>query len=99
MHVTSLRSWLALSAMVLVLAAGVIWGFEGSIPTSVSGEGAIVRQGGIMNVVTRGTGVLMELNVHVGDRISANQVVARVAQPAMVEKLKLTRELLEKARR
>lgn len=99
MHVTSLHSWLALSAMALVLAAGVIWGFAGSIPTTVSGEGAIVRQGSIMNVVTRGTGVLMELNVHVGDRIAANQEVARVAQPAMVEKLKLTREMLEKARK
>ncbi len=99
MHVTSLHSWLALFALLLLLVAGVIWGLEGSIPTSVSGQGAIVRQGGIMNVVTRGSGILLELNVHVGDRVAANQMVARVGQPAMVEKLKLTREMLAKAKR
>jgi HlyD family secretion protein len=98
MHVTSLHGWLALLALLLLVISGVIWGFEGSIPTTVSGEGAIVRQGGIMNVVTRGSGLLLELNVHVGDRVAANQVVARVGQPAMVEKLQLARQMLDRAR-
>src|SRR6476661_1699552 len=99
MHVTSIHSWLVLTGMFLLLGAGVFWGIAGSIPTSVSGQGAIMRRGGVMNIVTRGAGTLLELNVKVGDRVNANQVVARVAQPALVEKLEKAREALELARR
>lgn len=99
MYVTSVRSWLLLIGMFLLLAMAVFWGIEGSIPTTVSGQGAIIRRGGVMNVVTRGAGVMVELNVKVGDRVSANQVVARVAQPATMEKLQNAREALDRARR
>lgn len=98
MHVTSLHTWLALGALVLLLSLTLAWGLEGSIPTSVAGSGVILRQGGVKNVVTRGSGVLLELNVKVGDRVEANQVVARVGQPAMVEKLNLARKMLERAK-
>lgn len=98
MHVTGLRSWIALLALLLLLISASIWGFSGSIPTTVNGEGAIVRQGGIMNVVSRGAGILMELNVQVGDRVTANQVIGRVAQPAMMEKIKVARDSLARAR-
>jgi HlyD family secretion protein len=99
MHVTGLHSWIALFGLLLLLVASVVWGFEGSIPSTVAGEGAIVRQGGILNVVTRGSGVLLEIDVQVGERVQANQIVARVGQPAMVEKMRLAREMLAKTRR
>jgi HlyD family secretion protein len=82
-----------------MLSLSLVWGFQGSIPTSVSGSGVILRQGGVKNVVTRASGVLLELNAKVGDRVEANQVVARVAQPAIVEKLKLAHQMLDRAKR
>src|SRR6476661_7879064 len=99
MHVTDLHTWLALGGLVIMLSLSLVWGFQGSIPTSVSGSGVILRQGGVKNVVTRASGVLLELNAKVGDRVEANQVVARVAQPAIVEKLKLAHQMLDRAKR
>lgn len=99
MRVTSVHSWLGLSGMLLLLCMITLWGFKGSLPTSVSGEGAIVREGGVMNVVSRGSGVLLDLKVKVGDRVTRGEVVAHVAQPAMAEKLQLATQAMEQARR
>ena len=41
MHVTTPRSWLALLALVSVLAVALIWGLFVIIPTTVSGRGAL----------------------------------------------------------
>ncbi|HEY6969103.1 MAG TPA: NHLP bacteriocin system secretion protein [Candidatus Angelobacter sp.] len=98
MHLTNIRSWLALFGIFLLLTTVVVWAFEGSIPMTVAGEGAIVRRGGVMNIVSRSEGVLLELNVQVGDHVKRGQVVARVAQPATTEKLQLLRKTLDEAR-
>ena len=98
MQITSPQSWLILLALLMLLLAAAVWGFAGSIPTTVAGQGVIVRRGGVMNVITRGSGVLTELKVKPGDRVRAQDVVARVAQPLLLEKLKLSREMLQQAR-
>ena len=41
MHVTTPRSWLALLALGSLLAVGLIWGLFVTIPTTVSGRGAL----------------------------------------------------------
>ena len=99
MRVTTARSWLALVASLLMVCVGVLWGFVGSVPTTVSGAGAIVRRGGVLNVVTRGSGLVMSLDVSSGEHVRANQVVARIAQPAMLEKITLTKNGLAEAQR
>ncbi len=97
MQITSARDWLALGAMLLLVAAGTVWCFLGAVSSSVSGQGAIVRRGGVRVVVTTGTGVLAQLNVHPGEHIHSNQVVAQVEQPATAEKLQLARQRLAEA--
>lgn len=99
MRVTTPRSWLALAGSLLMLCVAVLWGFEGSVPSTVSGEGAIVRRGGVLNVVTRGAGLVTSMDVETGEHVRANQVVARIAQPALLEKLKLARNALAEAHR
>ena len=44
--------------------------------------------------MSHGAGTVLNLNVHVGDRVNANQVLATVAQPALVEKRNATRAAL-----
>jgi HlyD family secretion protein len=86
LRVTDPKSWLGLLAIVILLITTVIWGFNGSIVTTAAGEGVVVRSGGVLNVVSHGDRTVLNLNVHVGDRVNANQVVATIAQPALVEK-------------
>jgi HlyD family secretion protein len=99
LKVNSARSWAALLAVLLVLSAALVWAFKGSIATTASGEGVIIRTGGVLNVVSSGSGVVAALNVKVGDRIRQNQVIALVAQPALVERIRATREAIAEAQR
>jgi HlyD family secretion protein len=86
LQVTSPRGWTGLAAIFLLLGTALIWGFKGGIITTAHGEGVIVRSGGVINVVTQGGGIVLNLHAHVGERIRADQVIATVAQPVLSEK-------------
>lgn len=80
MEVTSPRGWLALVALGALLLVALTWGIFGSIPSKATGEGILIRQGGVSNVVATGSGQLEEIKVTVGDVLTAGQVVASVRQ-------------------
>ena len=90
--VTPTKSWIALLAVLLLLGLTAAWGFEGVISTTGFGQGVIVRTGGVLNVVSAGSGVVTEMRVKVGDRIRRNQVIAQVAQPDLTERIRAVRE-------
>lgn len=96
--ITSPKGWAALVALFVVLGVFVVWGFMGSIPTKVSGKAVIVRTGYVSSVVTLGSGLVLSVNVRVGDKVTPGQVVAKVAQPAMMEKIRLAQTALEETR-
>ena len=98
MRVTGAKRWLALAGMILILGVAIIWGYEGTIDTKVSGSGVIVRTGTVLNVVTEGSGLVTGINVNLGDRVKADQVVASVSDPELLEKIHLARSAVEEAR-
>ncbi len=75
-RVTSPRSWLAFLGLAVVVVAAVVWGFVGSVPRTVAGEGILVEPGGILEVVTTAPGVVVEVPVRAGDVVQQGQVVA-----------------------
>jgi HlyD family secretion protein len=87
MRVTNPTGWIALAAVGALLVAATIWGFYGSIPTEARGEGILIRQGGVAELVATGTGQVEELLVAVGDVLAAGQVVARVRQDALLREI------------
>jgi HlyD family secretion protein len=99
LKVNSTRSWAALLAVLVLVALAVVWAFQGSIATTAPGQGVIVRTGGVLNVVSSGSGVVASLSVKARDRVRKNQVVARVAQPALVEQIRSAAEALAEAER
>lgn len=99
MRVTSPKGWVALTSLFLLLAGAIVWACVGSIPSTAAGQGVIVRRGGVLNVVTRGGGLVLKLNVKVGDKIEPNQIVATIGQPVLAEKINAMRQTLEEARR
>ena len=76
LNVTTAKGWVALLALCISLLAGIGWGLFGSLDTSVSGQGVIVRGNGVYNVVPLAAGRVTGLNVKVGDIITAGEVVA-----------------------
>jgi len=92
LRVTTPKSWLALAAMLLLLGVAVVWGYEGSIATKATGQGVIVRTGSVSNIVTPSGGLIMSMSVKIGQIIQPGQVVARIAQPALAERIRTTKE-------
>jgi HlyD family secretion protein len=99
LHVTDIKAWIALVAIFALMVVALVWGYAGSLPSTVSGQGVIVRTGGVLNVVAAGSGVISGLKVKPGDKIKAGQVVATVAQPTILEKRRGAEEMLQQARR
>jgi len=97
LRVTSFRTWLAIVALFSVLGVTCIWGFTGSIPSTAVGQGLIIRRGGVFNVVAQSNGVIMQMQLKPGDRIKPNQIVATVAQPVLVEKVRALGAALQEA--
>jgi HlyD family secretion protein len=98
LRVTKPKDWVALGATALLLGVAVVWGYEGRIATKAAGQGVIIRSGGVLSVVSPAAGMLLSINVKVGDKIAANQVIAKVAQPVLVEQIRTTREALDELR-
>lgn len=98
MEVTSPRGWLALAALGALLATALTWGIFGAIPTEAAGEGILIRQGGVSNVVAAESGQVEEILVQVGDVIEKGQVVARLRQEERLRQIQDSRDKLADAR-
>lgn len=98
-RVTTPKEWLALVGFLLLLGAVVVWSIEGSIATKATGQGVIIRQGGVMNVVASGSGTVIDLKVAPGERVQANQVLAVISPPGIGERIKAAQAQLADAQR
>ncbi len=87
MRVTNPRAWLALMALGFLLVAGVLWSVFGVIPTKISGKGILIRTGGVFDVASLGGGRLIEIDVTSGDIVKKDQVIARIAQPDLLDQI------------
>src|SRR5262245_6110293 len=81
-------SWAALVGILLVCSAATVWAVTAGLPTTAVGQAIIVRTGGVINVVARGAGVVRSIDVTVGGHVNANQVIARIGQPTLVDRLR-----------
>jgi HlyD family secretion protein len=82
-QVTDPRGWLALTGLSALLLAALGWGIWGSIPSEARGEGILLRQGGVSDLVSAANGQVSEILVSVGDVIEKGQPVARIRQDAL----------------
>jgi HlyD family secretion protein len=99
LQVTTAREWVALIALCGCIAAALIWGVTSFSETTVSAPGVISSAEGVGNVVALGTGTVTAITVGEGDIIHAGQTVARVAQPALEQKLVQAKAELAEAER
>ncbi|MBX3128159.1 MAG: NHLP bacteriocin system secretion protein [Polyangiaceae bacterium] len=87
MRVTDAKGWLALAGCALIIATAIVWGIFGSIQTKVAGVGILLGEEGLTEVVAAGEGTISAVEVEAGDEIKKGDVVARIAQPAVVEQI------------
>lgn len=79
---TSRNKW-ALAALGVLLGTALLWSIFGSVPTTVSSEGILIRDKGICNLSAQGEGTVLDVLVQPGETVKNNQIVARVTQPQL----------------
>lgn len=87
LRVTRPHSWILLLALCMVMGTAVLWSAVSIVPLRVSGPGILLRSGGLFSVVSMIDGRLADLSVGVGDTVREGQVIARIAQPEIVDRL------------
>ena len=80
-HVTKPMGWAAGVMLALLIAAVLAWSFMGRLPSRIVGNGLVLPQNGrVVEVQSRGAGVVVALPLAVGDTVEAGQVVARLGE-------------------
>jgi HlyD family secretion protein len=73
--------WILAFVICLALAAALVWGVVGRIPTRVPAEGILVSDGGrVVDAVSDAAGRLSSIGVSIGDHVSRGQPIAQIAQ-------------------
>ncbi len=98
-RVTRPKEWLTLLGVFFLLGAALVWGFRGTLPTKVSAQGVIIRRGGVVNIVASGSGLIVNLDVKTGDMVQPGQILARIAQPGLGERIRIAQDALTDAKR
>ena len=98
-EVTAYRWWIALIALLSISVTALAWAYRGTIATTVGGTGLIVRQGRVLSVPVRSSGIVLSLDVRTGDHVSTGQAVATVAQESLFAELQAARQSLDEKRR
>lgn len=87
MQITTPRGWVALAALLVLLAVALLWGVFGSIPTEAAGQGILLRQGGVSDVATATGGQVEDILIRVGEAVEKDQVVAVIRQDGVERQL------------
>lgn len=78
MRVTSPGAWLSLLALVLILVVLLIWGVVGSLTRTATGQGILIREGGIIMVESPIAGRIEHLDLTEGAHITKGAELARI---------------------
>lgn len=87
--------WLALSGFALIILIALAWSVLGSVSTTVSGQGIILKKGGIFNIVANGSGQITKILVNKNSYVKKRQVIAIIDQPELSEKISIAKMQLE----
>lgn len=81
------RAVLVFGTLATVLAAVLVWSCVARIPISVSGHGILLKPRSIKTIQSSGSGVVTEVAVLVGEKVSAGQVIVKIEQPELERQL------------
>jgi len=93
--VTTPKAWLALLGVSVILISAIIWSIFGALPTKVNGQGILINNYGIQNIIHTQSGQVTDIRVAAGDQVTRGEVVARIDQPELVQKINDSRRQLE----
>lgn len=88
LQVTTPRGWIALAGVGILLASALGWSIGGRLPTKLLGQQCIlVKNGGINILTTAASGRLSDLAVEAGDSVTRGQIIGRLEQYDLLQKI------------
>jgi HlyD family secretion protein len=99
MQVTPPSAWMALAAIGVLLLGAILWGVFGRLPTTVHGDGILIRGGRLFKVSAVGSGQLLDLSAKVGDQLKKGEIVGHLLQPQLQDQVRSARTQLEELRK
>lgn len=95
MQVTRPLGWISLLGCFCLIGIAVFWGLRGEIHTIIQGDGILLREGAIYDVVSLGTGPVKSIHVQVDDDVKEGEVIARLSLPDLDHQLKEANDRLD----
>lgn len=94
--VVTTKAWMAAAALTAMVAATVVWSFEGEVSTYVQSQGILLnRDGKIFDAATLGNGVLIDILPEVGDTVEKGSIVGEIANFEAMERYRSALALVE----
>lgn len=78
LEITSSANWLIILGLILISVAFIIWGIFGTISTQVFGQGILIRQEGIHQLLAPWDGELKALFVETNDLVQAGDLIGEI---------------------
>lgn len=72
--------WVSIVGAVLIITGLLVWGFKGSVPTSVTATGLYANEEGLYGQYANASGFLLELNVKPNQAVKKGDVLAVIAE-------------------
>ncbi len=98
-EVVSMRGWIALGVLLILLVFALIWGICGSLSTYVTGQGILLEGQGIDDVISPSAGRLTNIYVEVGDEVESGQIVGKIHALDAENHVALSRSDLDRAQK
>ncbi len=96
LQVTNRKSWITLATLGFLILVVLLWSVFGRIPVTVNGTGILIYPRQVMPFQASVQGQLSSMNIAVGDRVQAGQVIATVSVPDIAQRLDQERMRLER---
>jgi len=91
-RVTTPRTWIAVVTSLTLVAAALLWGVIGTVPLRVSAPGVLAdREGRLFPATAQASGMIKQVLVRSGDRVTAGQMIATLDVADLEEQLAAAR--------
>jgi multidrug resistance efflux pump len=87
--IIEIKSWIAFTTVLIILAATLIWGFFGTMQLREDVTGVLIRSGKVTNIYATDDSILLDFSIKPEQYVEQDRVIARLEQLGLVNEIHL----------